>query len=173
MKNRPRTFGLVALVVVLAAALVWYRFAPGEAPAGQPPLVALDTTSLDSLRADFNRDVNQVRLILLLSPTWGTCLRGASAVEEVLKRHGDAGVRIFAVWQPMLPTDWAAPASSVLRRLSDRRAQQYWDPNHLLAKRMRQDARVPQPEQECCVRSERRVLDRADAAGDAVQRTRR
>lgn len=60
---------------------------------------------------------------------------------------------MFAVWQPMLPTDWSAPSSSVLKRLSDSRVQQYWDPTHLLAKRMQQDARAPQPEQECCVRS--------------------
>lgn len=60
---------------------------------------------------------------------------------------------MFAVWQPMLPTDWAAPASSALRRLYDRRVQQYWDPNHLLATQMKKDARAPQPEQECCIRS--------------------
>jgi hypothetical protein len=53
----------------------------------------------------------------------------------------------------MLPTDWSAPASSVLRRLSDGRVTQYWDPNHLLATQMKKDARVPQPEQDCCVRS--------------------
>ena len=54
----------------------------------------------------------------------------------------------------MLPTDWSAPASSVLRRLSDRRVQQYWDPNHLLATQMKSDARAPQPVQDCCVRSD-------------------
>jgi hypothetical protein len=53
----------------------------------------------------------------------------------------------------MLPTDWAAPASSVLRRLSDARVQQYWDPNHLLAAQMKKDAREPQPVQDCCIRS--------------------
>ncbi len=53
----------------------------------------------------------------------------------------------------MLPTDWSAPASSVLRRLSDRRVQQYWDPNHVLATRMKTDAHAPQPVQDCCVGS--------------------
>jgi hypothetical protein len=53
----------------------------------------------------------------------------------------------------MLPTDWAAPASFVLRRLSDGRVQQYWDPNHLLATQMKKDAGAPQPEQDCCIRS--------------------
>jgi hypothetical protein len=62
-------------------------------------------------------------------------------------------VRVFAVWQPMLATDLAPPLTLVLRRLSDRRVQQYWDPEHLLAKRMGADARPPQPEHECCERS--------------------
>lgn len=53
----------------------------------------------------------------------------------------------------MLPTDWSAPSSSVLRRLSDGRVQQHWDPDHVLATRMKTDARPPQPEQDCCVRS--------------------
>ena len=57
------------------------------------------------------------------------------------------------VWEPILPTDFTAPTTSVLSRASDRRVQQYWDPDHVLAKQMAADARVPQPEQECCVRS--------------------
>jgi hypothetical protein len=67
----------------------------------------------------------------------------------------------------MLPTDWAAPASSVLGRLSDGRVQQYWDLNHLLAAQMKKDARAPQPVQDCCVRSDilwdRAVIARGDA----------
>jgi hypothetical protein len=53
----------------------------------------------------------------------------------------------------MLPTDWTAPASSVLRRLWDARVQQYWDPDHLLAAQIKKDARQPQPVQDCCIRS--------------------
>ena len=53
----------------------------------------------------------------------------------------------------MLPTDWSAPSSAVLRRLSDGRVQQYWDPDHVIATRMKKDARSPQPEQDCCLRS--------------------
>lgn len=69
MKNRRRTSVLVTLLIVLAAAVLWYRFAPGEAPPGQPALVTLDSTSLQTLRADFNRDGSQARVIILLSPT--------------------------------------------------------------------------------------------------------
>lgn len=69
MKNRRKTFGLAALAIVLVAAFGWYRFAPGEAPAGQPPLATLDSTSLQALRADFNRESSHARVIVLLSPT--------------------------------------------------------------------------------------------------------
>lgn len=62
-------------------------------------------------------------------------------------------MRVFAVWEPILPTDFSAPTTWALSRLSDRRVQQYWDPDHVLATRMAADAREPQPTQECCVRS--------------------
>jgi hypothetical protein len=43
--------------------------------------------------------------------------------------------------------------SLVLGRIADQRARQYWDPDHVLARRMAADARAPQPEHDCCVRS--------------------
>ena len=39
----------------------------------------------------------------------------------------------------------------ILNRLSDGRATQFWDKGHVLATRMAQDARSPQPKHECCV----------------------
>jgi hypothetical protein len=71
----------------------------------------------------------------------------------VLQEHVPAGVRVFTVWQPMLPTDLAPPITAVLGRVSDRRAQQYWDPDHLVARQMAADARPPQPAPDCCERS--------------------
>ena len=59
-------------------------------------------------------------------------------------------MRVFVVWQPMLPSDVIAPTTRVLRRLSDPRATQFWDKNHVLARRMAKDARLPQPEPSCC-----------------------
>jgi hypothetical protein len=66
---------------------------------------------------------------------------------------GKQPVSVFAVWQPMLPTDWSAPAAGVLSRMPDQRVRQYWDPNHLIATRIGADARPPQPEPECCEQS--------------------
>jgi hypothetical protein len=69
MKNIRRTFGVAGLVVLIVAALAWYRFAPGEAPPGQRPLVTIDAAALEGLRTEFNRNPNETRLIVLLSPT--------------------------------------------------------------------------------------------------------
>jgi hypothetical protein len=59
-------------------------------------------------------------------------------------------VKVLAVWQPMLPTDWGRPLTFVLRRMSDVRVRQFWDENHLVAKQIAADAREPQPVPECC-----------------------
>ena len=69
MHNARRKVGVAGLVVLIAAAVAWYRFAPGEAPVGQQPLVTIDAAALDGLRADFNRHSNKTRVIVLLSPT--------------------------------------------------------------------------------------------------------
>jgi hypothetical protein len=63
-------------------------------------------------------------------------------------------VKVFAVWEPMLATDIQSPIALVLARLKDARAQQYWDPQHLLALRMAADAHDPQPKESCCVRNQ-------------------
>jgi hypothetical protein len=59
---------------------------------------------------------------------------------------------VFAVWEPILLTDWSRPSTAVLKRLADARVAQFWDERHVLAKRMARDARDPQPQQQCCER---------------------
>lgn len=43
-------------------------------------------------------------------------------------------VRVFVVWEPVLPTDWAAPSAGTLGRVHDARAVQFWDKEWLLSK---------------------------------------
>jgi hypothetical protein len=71
----------------------------------------------------------------------------------LLQEQGSAGAIVFAIWQPMLATDWMAPSTHVLARMPDPRVRQYWDPAHLVAKKLAADARPPQPVQDCCVRN--------------------
>jgi hypothetical protein len=118
-------------VVVVLGGVYFTR--TGHAPAGQLPLVEMNTSALSALQSEFNRTSADLRVILLLSPTWPVCLRGSSAVEKILNNHRASSVVVFAVWEPILPTDWSAPDTSVLDRLNDRRVRQFWDPGHVLA----------------------------------------
>ena len=43
-------------------------------------------------------------------------------------------MRAFVVWEPVLPTDWGAPSTAALKRISDGRAAQYWDKDRLVSK---------------------------------------
>lgn len=56
---------LVAAIVGFAA----YRLTRHDTPENQPPLAYLESSTLPSLQADFNRFTNHSRIILLLSPT--------------------------------------------------------------------------------------------------------
>ena len=76
------------------------------------------------------------------------CLRGASAVQAVLESNREPEVRVFVVWLPILPSDFMPPNTSVMARVHDARVQQFWDPDHLVAKAIA--AADNQSEPECC-----------------------
>ena len=59
-------------------------------------------------------------------------------------------MRVFVVWEPILASDFMAPTTGALRRISDTRARHFWDEDHALAKVMKRDARPPQPTPSCC-----------------------
>ena len=65
-----------------------------------------------------------------------TCLRGASAVAEVLKARSDAPVRVLVVWEPVLPTDWGSPSPSLTAFVADRRATHFFDRDRRLSASM-------------------------------------
>jgi hypothetical protein len=53
----------------------------------------------------------------------------------------------------MLPTDFRSPVHSTLGRISDYRASQFWDSQHLIAKELLRIAgeHPEQPKPDCCV----------------------
>jgi hypothetical protein len=59
-------------------------------------------------------------------------------------------VVVFAVWEPILPTDWSAPGTSVLNRLNDRRVRQFWDPGHLVSTVIKKAETGGQVHPDCC-----------------------
>lgn len=61
---------------------------------------------------------------------------------------GSANLKVLVVWEPILPTDWGRPTTWVLSRISDRRAMQFWDKDHLVAKELRRHLGKMHPS--CC-----------------------
>ena len=59
-------------------------------------------------------------------------------MERILKQSQSDSVRVFVIWEPMLPTDWYRPTRQTLKRVSDKRAAQFWDKNHLIAAELKQ-----------------------------------
>jgi len=69
MKRRPFIYGLLAVVAAVGLLLVYYFYLGSSAPAGQPPLGRLDTSTVESLKQSFNESKDSVRVMLMLSPT--------------------------------------------------------------------------------------------------------
>ncbi|HWG21437.1 MAG TPA: hypothetical protein VG225_12975 [Terracidiphilus sp.] len=139
-------FGVVAGVFL---ALFWTVAARHQTPAGQPPLADLTHQSLSQLRQEFNAAPDSERVLLLLSPTCPVCIKGSSVLNAVLKSHPGTKIRVFAIWEPILPTDWGRPASTILGNLSDERVLQWWDKRHLVAHLLRESAGGRDPG--CCM----------------------
>jgi len=76
-------------------------------------------------------------------------------VEGVLKQNPNPRIRVFAVWEPILPTDYSSPGTGVLARLSDPRVAQYWDKDHLFAAQLEHElaADADHPKPNCCTRN--------------------
>ena len=63
-------------------------------------------------------------------------MRGASALQDVLRAHPDPKLRVLVVWEPVIWTDVGPPTTSVMAQLSDARVTQFWDPGKILSRVM-------------------------------------
>lgn len=68
------------------------------------------------------------------------CLRGASAVEKVL-RADTTSLRVLVVWAYFTPSDRRIqfPSTSVMARVPDPRVMQFWDAHRVLSRTMVHD----------------------------------
>ena len=66
--RRKRTLA-AAGVLVFGAALLYYLYGGHETPAGQVPLADLTPQTFATVQSAFNSAPDDVRLLLLLSPT--------------------------------------------------------------------------------------------------------
>jgi hypothetical protein len=65
----PRRIIFIAIPIVILVLAIWFGVFSHQTPAGQPPLGELNASSLETLKAEFNRASEQFRIIVLLSPT--------------------------------------------------------------------------------------------------------
>src|SRR5205814_10042425 len=73
---------LFAIPILALAGGLFYFYGGHSTPPGQPPFAELESQSLASVESAFNAAGGQVRVLLLVSPTWGDFLAGASAAER-------------------------------------------------------------------------------------------
>jgi hypothetical protein len=64
-----KTALVLATAAIILIVVARFYFSGHQAPAGQPPLAEMNSTSLAILKSDFNQNSDRIRLILLLSPT--------------------------------------------------------------------------------------------------------
>lgn len=73
-------------------------------------------------------------------------------MQRLLHQYSDRALDVLVVWEPILATDWTSPSGSTLARISDPRARQFWDPDHIIAQELgrmaKQHPSVPEPD--CC-----------------------
>jgi len=63
------------------------------------------------------------------------CVRGASALGDLLRRYPQADVQVIVVWEPVLESDVGPPADEVRAPLADPRVVEYWDPGLWMSQR--------------------------------------
>jgi hypothetical protein len=72
-------------------------------------------------------------------------------------------VKVFAVWEPVLPTDIGPPSTENLARLSDPRVEQFWDEGLLLSEVLLELVRAHpewlKPEEKVALASQKVVWD--------------
>jgi len=109
-----------------------------DAPQTQKPYVVLDK-SLSQLRADFNANVGKVRMLYIVGPTCGICLRGMSDLQEAVysKKGDDPRLVTFVIHVPTLGARETnvVPAS---RLISNRHTTQYWEETGITGRLMQQ-----------------------------------
>jgi len=69
MRRKYVIYGLGAVVGAIVLFVVYYLYLGSTAPAGQQPLVRLDSSNIESLKKSFNDSADSVRVMVMLSPT--------------------------------------------------------------------------------------------------------
>lgn len=84
-----------------------------------------------SVKTTSNADVGKVRVLMVVSPTCGECLKGASEVsEQVAKIDQGKSVPLYVLWVPRQGGQ-EKDVPNATRVVADVSAHEYWDGNDL------------------------------------------
>ena len=117
-------------------ALMPFAALPADAP--QKPYVVLDK-SLSQLRAGFNANVGKVRMLYIVGPTCGICLRGMSDLQEAVysKKGDDPRMVTFVIHVPTLGAH-EANVGPAARLITNGHTTHYWEETGITGKLMQQ-----------------------------------
>lgn len=108
-------------------------FAAIDSSPAAPATPKLAVVTLDpharQLREDFNATSGSVRLLMIVDPTCGICLRGLADIDDaLLAKTDDARLEAFVVHTSVLGAEVkdVAPAAELLHNA---RVRHYWDPD--------------------------------------------
>lgn len=110
-------------MVGILGASVWYLFAPGHVPEGQPALGSGDAAQF---RADFAGQVEKARVVMQVSQSSVADLKAVDAMQQLLLIDERLPLAVFVVWQAG-EGEWGGPATETMARIWDVRVRQYWD----------------------------------------------
>jgi hypothetical protein len=123
------------LLIILAASL--FSLVACRRLSSEKPYKILGNSPA-ALQAAFNVDAGKVRVLMLVSPTCGACLHGASEVsEQLVNIEGGKNAAIYVVWVPRL-NGLERNVSAATRVVAASWARQYWDGNDLLGQQYKQ-----------------------------------
>ena len=124
MTRRRSLYVLPAAVVavILAVLLIHTRGIPGQTRPHRDV-----GTQAQAVRDAFNAAADTVRIVALVSPTCGDCLRGAADLQsQVFDTIASPKVRALIVWVPKLGARESNVAEAT-HTIPDPRATHYWD----------------------------------------------
>ena len=92
-------------------------------------------TDFASLLEVFEQDKGSVRLVALLSPSCGYCIKGYRYMRKILDEISDERLKMYIVWEPMLSGDSRNLAAKMARKVDDpRMVYQAWDEEKVTGK---------------------------------------
>src|SRR6266478_3012909 len=124
--------------LLCAALLTLGPLAASPMERSSKPYVVLDKT-LSQLRADFNANVGKVRMLYIVGPTCGICLRGLSDLQEALysKKGDDPRLVTFVVHVPTLGARENSVAEAT-QLISNRYTTNYWEETGIVGRLIQQ-----------------------------------